>query len=295
LREIGPATRALIEAVGRADGSLPEARVRVRAAVAARCASAAPTSSGKADGTEPHRALGQSGSVAVAGKVVVVVAALAMGGAFAIAHHHAALGVPVNRHSGFREGEMELATARSPVAKTMALSPVGSTDAVASPATASPTAAPLPAPSVALPSDRTSRVRDATSAARQRPKPAGAQPARVDVAAEVLLLGRAREAMNARDPSAALALLDEHARRYPSGALTEERQAAFVPVLCALGHTGEARAARDHFLAAYSKSPYADTVRVACSGNAPPIGSQIPGLPETKETGKPTPDVGGRP
>jgi hypothetical protein len=111
----------------------------------------------------------------------------------------------------------------------------------------------------------------------------------------VVLLGRAKDAMNAGDPNAALALLDEHARRYPSGALAEERQAALVAVLCALGRTAEAGAVRAQILASVPASPYADTVRVACAGNALPIVPRIPEVPATKETGESTPAHGGPP
>lgn len=70
------------------------------------------------------------------------------------------------------------------------------------------------------------------------------------LAAEVALLDRARDELP-RDPAAALALLAEHARRFPRGALVDVRGAVEALALCAQGRAAEAdaRAAqllRDH-------------------------------------------------
>jgi hypothetical protein len=57
-------------------------------------------------------------------------------------------------------------------------------------------------------------------------------------AAELALL---RAAKRATTPSAALALLEQHAREYPSGAMASEREALAVVALCRLERTDEAR------------------------------------------------------
>jgi outer membrane protein assembly factor BamD (BamD/ComL family) len=87
------------------------------------------------------------------------------------------------------------------------------------------------------------------------------------VAAEVLLLGEAHAAIRNGQAEHALALLDEHSRRFPRGALGEEREASRVTALCALGRVAEARAAADRFLRVSPLSPHAGRVRASCGGS----------------------------
>jgi hypothetical protein len=79
---------------------------------------------------------------------------------------------------------------------------------------------------------------------------------------EVELIGRARAALP-RDPAAALALLEEHRREFPRGALVEERDAIRVLALAALGRIEQARHEAQMFLRAYPFSPHAERVRRA--------------------------------
>lgn len=95
------------------------------------------------------------------------------------------------------------------------------------------------------------------------------RPPSADVAAEVRLLGEAHAAMRSGDEARAMALLDEHARRYPRGALGEEREAARIAALCALGRTSDARDAADAFLRSAPQSPLAGPVRASCGGSSP--------------------------
>jgi hypothetical protein len=59
--------------------------------------------------------------------------------------------------------------------------------------------------------------------------------------------------------------LDEHARRFPRGALSEEREAAKVMALCAEGRASDARASASAFVAANPRSPFAAQVRRSCA------------------------------
>jgi hypothetical protein len=59
--------------------------------------------------------------------------------------------------------------------------------------------------------------------------------------------------------------LDEHARRFPRGALAEEREAARVLALCAQGRASEARASASAFVASNPRSPFAAQVRRSCA------------------------------
>lgn len=86
-----------------------------------------------------------------------------------------------------------------------------------------------------------------------------------DLAGELLLIQRAQRALARGDGAAALDALDAHARAHPRGRLTEERQAARVLALCAVGRADEARAAATRFVARYPTSPHAARVRGACA------------------------------
>jgi outer membrane protein assembly factor BamD (BamD/ComL family) len=86
------------------------------------------------------------------------------------------------------------------------------------------------------------------------------------LAEETALLRQAHAAIESGDGARALALLDQHARTYPSGALGEERDAARVFALCAASRAAEARREADRFLATHPRSPLAPRVRASCGG-----------------------------
>jgi outer membrane protein assembly factor BamD (BamD/ComL family) len=85
------------------------------------------------------------------------------------------------------------------------------------------------------------------------------------VSDEALLLRGARAALARGDGATALARVDEHAARFPAGALVEERQAARVFALCASGRATEARATASTFLATSPRSPLAPQVQRTCA------------------------------
>ena len=62
------------------------------------------------------------------------------------------------------------------------------------------------------------------------------------LAEEVALLSRAETELRAGRPAKALLVLAEHQRKFPRGALAEERTAARIQALCALGLRDEANA-----------------------------------------------------
>ena len=70
----------------------------------------------------------------------------------------------------------------------------------------------------------------------------GARRNRDRLSEEVSLLSRAETALHSGKLEAALTLLDEHERKFTSGLLAEERIAARVQALCALGRKAEADA-----------------------------------------------------
>ncbi len=70
---------------------------------------------------------------------------------------------------------------------------------------------------------------------------AAVEPPSSDLAAEADLLRRARSAQDAGRLRDAMALLDHHAQRYPSGQLEVGRRRARIRVLCDLGRAAQAR------------------------------------------------------
>ena len=79
----------------------------------------------------------------------------------------------------------------------------------------------------------------------------------------------ARSALRSGGAARTLALLDEHARRFPRGALAEDCDAERIFALCALGRDGEARSLASRFLTGHPASPHAPSVRASCGGGAP--------------------------
>jgi hypothetical protein len=112
--------------------------------------------------------------------------------------------------------------------------------------------APLPAPAPA--------PRHRTVVRRAPPPP---PPPAADLAEETRLLRDADKALRAGAAAKAIALLDEHAARFPKGALAPERTAERLIVSCELGVADRARV--DQFLASRGASPLAARVRRACA------------------------------
>jgi hypothetical protein len=74
------------------------------------------------------------------------------------------------------------------------------------------------------------------------PRSAPSHHVRDRLAEEVALLSRAQAAIRNGKPTVALDVLNEHERKFGNGLLSEERIAARVRALCALGRTSEADA-----------------------------------------------------
>lgn len=121
---------------------------------------------------------------------------------------------------------------------------------------------------------RTERAADPTPAITAEPATVPSVAAAADegpapavestIAAETALLRRAHALLVGGDATGALALLDEHARTFPSGSLIQEREAERVAALCAAGQVERARAEATTFIAAHPGSPLASRVRRTC-------------------------------
>jgi hypothetical protein len=111
------------------------------------------------------------------------------------------------------------------------------------------------APAPALPSDPPEPV-------EPRVPPSSAAPS---LELETRAFGDVQRALREGRSGDALRLLAEQERAFSRGSLHEERAAARVLALCAAGRIGEARSARDRFLASYPQSPAAERVRASCA------------------------------
>jgi hypothetical protein len=128
------------------------------------------------------------------------------------------------------------------------------------------------APSVAWPSPAPCTPL-ATGEAAAVPKPAlesvdaRPRPARDRLEEEIVLLSRAETALHSGNAALALTVLAEHERKFRRGQLVQERIAARIRALCALGRKVEA----DALLAQLSpKSPYGRQSPRACSSSLAP-------------------------
>ncbi len=92
------------------------------------------------------------------------------------------------------------------------------------------------------------------------------RPVRDRLEEELALLSKAETALHSGNAAVALEVLNEHERKFPHGQLVEERIAARIRALCALGRKTEA----DALLVQLSpKSPYGKQSPRACSSSAP--------------------------
>ena len=93
------------------------------------------------------------------------------------------------------------------------------------------------------------------------PSPRSKADARSSTVEELRLLDLAGGAVES-DPELALRLAEEHARRFPSGLLGDEREVIEIAALVRLGRLRAARARAMIFLGAHPGSAYSAKVRV---------------------------------
>jgi hypothetical protein len=117
--------------------------------------------------------------------------------------------------------------------------------------------------SASAPRDRARGPVRARNKAETAPE-SGAALASDSLAEEVRMLRSARAALDRGDPMQALRLVDAHETRFHRGTLYEERLAARVLALCALGRADAARAAAQELEHAAPRSPHLPRVRASC-------------------------------
>jgi hypothetical protein len=106
-------------------------------------------------------------------------------------------------------------------------------------------------------------------APRPSPRSSKARSPSDSLAEEVGLVSKAEQQLYAGHADDALKILGEHERRFPNGALAEQRMAARVQSLCTLGRIAEARANLTRLARAYPRSPHLDRARRFCGIETP--------------------------
>jgi hypothetical protein len=132
-----------------------------------------------------------------------------------------------------------------------------------------PEEAPVPSDTPAVDESPVAPAVDDPPVPEDTSKPAARRPVRTAdaVAAEVALLRRAKLS----EPNSRLALLKEHARRFPAGLLTAERELLVIETRCELNEVEHARVLAERFMRRFRGSPLVERAATICGGpdNAP--------------------------
>lgn len=236
--DLTPELRALLAA----EQALPTPGIDARARVAARLSRSlgvalAPSASSPPTGATLSKGAGVAGkSLAAKIMVAAMLGGLGVGGVWTtlwLLHgRSASQSPPAPSLSPPATGATSPSASRSTAPTTLPPQPTTRAPAPADPPSLAASEADLPAEVPPPPPPRAS----------PRPEAPSRRAHHGNLAAERALLGRAREAMQASDGARALAILDDHARRFPRGQLVEERDALRVG---ALWRAGDRAAAHD--------------------------------------------------
>jgi hypothetical protein len=140
-----------------------------------------------------------------------------------------------------------------------AAAPMASSSAAAEPSVAASSPSLASSEEPALESQRVERA-----SISPRPTRGASRSSADSLAEEVRLLSRAERQLSEGRADDALKTLGEHERQFPGGALAEERLAARVQSLCALGRMSEAKADLMRLARSYPRSPHVDRARRFC-------------------------------
>ncbi|WP_044986411.1 hypothetical protein [Sorangium cellulosum] len=256
MSQLGPLSRSIIEAARNGDRSTAADRARVRAKLRKSLAVGTALTAGGA---------AKAGFAMVSAKAALpwgIVALLAP--AAVVTALHTAQGEPraVPRASAASAAVLERARAAA------AAQPAARDDRAPAERPREPAPPIAPAEGKELDPRQAARTRATTPRRAPRPGASGGPEAPPGVPAEDPLIAETRrlrevhEALRRGAPERALSLLD--AADAGGQELREERAAARVVALCALGRTAEGRAAMLELLRKSPGSPYSGRVRAAC-------------------------------
>jgi hypothetical protein len=266
MKELSSEAKALIQRVGTADGPSPLDRTRVKRRIVAGLAGAGMVFGSGGTVAAGAPAAGVVGAV-VASKVTFSSVALWLAAG-------AGLGAVVSTPalvSAYRrtESARPVATATTPAKPLDGVNAGPLTDSsreTRRAEQAAPEAAEESPPPAVLP-------RAAPPTAVGVAPPSGTTGA-ASLAEETRLLHAAQRELAQKRTAAALALLDEHAVKFPRGALAQERAGARVLALCDLGRIAEARSAAAAFVRASPHSPLVPRLQASCAGSDDPTGAR---------------------
>lgn len=247
MSDLSEGGKALVQAGRRADRPSDADRKRVLLALQARLGDAALLAAGAAASPAPHAARGAAS--AMRSKLIkwgwVGPTVLVAGAAWF---------APSLGHKSVKP-------AATPSVSVASVASTPNTPVVPAPVDNAPELPAAVAPSTPLGS-----ARPVAPEAGTRPVDAqkGTARSRDSLAEEVALLSRAETELHAGRPAKALVALAEHQRKFPRGALAEERTAARIQALCALGRSDEANAQLRQLLHISPNSALEERSRQAC-------------------------------
>jgi hypothetical protein len=280
--ELGPHARGLIDRVGDKDGPPVGTRERVRASLGAALGAGALASSTTAFGAASGKTAAATGLLGFVGKAGPTIVLWVLAGGAAGVAVTAPLAFLASRPPPPAISRQATAPAeRAPLgsgAPGATAAPPATVELADDDRTRRIAAAPHPRPGVEAPRSQVTKgvsQQGSVSPPHDEPPPVGDMTTVVAenyapssaMATELMLLKSARRELNAGNAEASLALLDEHARRYPGGALRVERLGTRVFALCRLGRVDSARAAAREFFATAVDSPLVPRVAASCAGS----------------------------
>jgi hypothetical protein len=278
MRELGPNARRLLALDATHGGPTEHEGARVRRAVLGEIAAVAvvgglAATARKTTTAGPNTAAGAAASSGLLLKLgVTLVTGIALGTG-ATAYFRGPLAPTRMTTAGVWPA------ASTAVATTSGAGPVRESDTAAGPESAMPPPAPVQPGRAASPSAPAAERRigalgrgphgAASLTLPSRPAPddsasPGNHPVSDTMASELVLLRDARLSLRQGDAARALSILGEHAERFPSATLGEERDALRITALCALGRTDEVVASKAVFARRYPASPLGPAALQEC-------------------------------
>ncbi len=265
MKDLSPRARALLDRARGADGAGPQARARIRSALAASIAAGSGTLATGTAAAVAHAVIAKGTGLAVAHQLVgplLVGAALGIGVAVPAAYLTRPAAPPTPPSSAVsRPRPHAPESARQPESRSSAPAE-GEPRAPAEGEPRAPAEGEPLAPAEGEPLAPAEPGQRSMDRASSRLDSSGT----TKFAAETRLLEEAQMELRKGQPARALELIEAHEARFADGALREERVAAKVLALCMVGRSAEARDLGAYFERVFAGSPLLPRVRGSCVG-----------------------------
>jgi hypothetical protein len=252
MSDLDPKAQALLDSVRGMGGPTRRDKARVKRRLLARVTGAMLAATAGASATTTAASVGTAATGLWSAKLIVVAVAAS------VLVAGAATGVVASRQHARRR----VVVTPSATGALAARAPV--TPSFIEPAVPKMLAAPVATEEVVMPqaTGQFTARRSAAHAAAPPAQPVAGSGETLEQ--ELPLLQSAQDALRRGDIDRALGLLDEHAKRFPAGALAEERRAAHALAACRKPGSPSARAEAEAFLRDSPSSPLVESVREAC-------------------------------